>query len=109
MDRGGRLQACLGGQGDALPKGQPRLLGRAVRLHQHYRGAKIARNHCNGIKRDGTQKLQSVLLGQGLASALLEQVDALAAVVSSLVIIKWSIGLLKESGKTLMDFKENTL
>ena len=36
-------------------------------------------------------------------------VDALAAVVSSLVIIKWSIGLLKDSGKTLMDFKENTL
>jgi Co/Zn/Cd efflux system component len=32
-------------------------------------------------------------------------VDTIAAIVSSLVIIKWAIGLLKESGKTLISLK----
>ena len=29
--------------------------------------------------------------------------DALGAIISSLVIIKWSVGLLKDSGKVLLD------
>ncbi len=33
-------------------------------------------------------------------------VDSIAALVSSLVIIKWSIGLLKESGKSLLDMEK---
>jgi len=30
-------------------------------------------------------------------------VDTLAAVVSSIVIIKWSVGLLRDTGKKLLD------
>lgn len=30
-------------------------------------------------------------------------IDSIAAIISSLVIVKWSIGLLKNSGKTLLD------
>ncbi len=33
-------------------------------------------------------------------------IDTIAAVISSLVIIKWSIGLLKDSGKVLLDIEE---
>jgi len=33
-------------------------------------------------------------------------IDTLAAVVSSFVIIKWSVGLLKDSGKVLLDIEE---
>ncbi len=33
-------------------------------------------------------------------------VDSIAALVSSLVIIKWSVGLLKESGKSLLDMEK---
>ena len=33
----------------------------------------------------------------------IQWLDALGAIISSIVIIKWSIGLLKESGKTLLD------
>ncbi len=35
-------------------------------------------------------------------------VDAIAAIISSFVIIKWSIGLLKESGLSLLDMKNKT-
>lgn len=33
-------------------------------------------------------------------------IDAVAALISSLVIIKWAIGLLKKSGRVLLDFEE---
>lgn len=42
----------------------------------------------------------------GLTAAMIWDIvfiDTIAAVVSSIVIIKWSIGLLKESGKVLLD------
>lgn len=32
-------------------------------------------------------------------------IDAVVAIISSMVIIKWSVGLLKDSGKTLLDIK----
>ncbi len=34
-------------------------------------------------------------------------IDTIAAIVSSLVIIKWSVGLLKDSGSALLDIKDN--
>jgi len=32
--------------------------------------------------------------------------DALGAMISSFVIIRWSVGLLKDSGKTLLDMDQ---
>lgn len=46
----------------------------------------------------------------GLTAALiwdLPFIDTIAAIVSSIVIIKWSVGLLKDSGKVLLDFEHN--
>lgn len=34
-------------------------------------------------------------------------IDTIAAIVSSLVIVKWSIGLLRDSGKVLLDINQN--
>jgi Co/Zn/Cd efflux system component len=34
-------------------------------------------------------------------------IDTIAAIISSFVIVKWSIGLLKDSGKALLDIKIN--
>lgn len=34
-------------------------------------------------------------------------IDTIAAIISSLVIVKWSLGLLKDSGKVLLDIKGN--
>jgi cation diffusion facilitator family transporter len=45
----------------------------------------------------------------GLTAAMIwdiPYIDTIAAVVSSLVIVKWSVGLLKDSGKSLLDIKE---
>lgn len=45
----------------------------------------------------------------GLTAAMIWDIpfiDTIAAIISSLVIIKWSIGLLKDSGKVLLDFPE---
>ena len=44
----------------------------------------------------------------GLSAAMIWDIpfiDTIAAVISSLVIIKWSIGLLKDSGKVLLDME----
>jgi len=54
--------------------------------------------------------LTSVSAIIGLSAALIWNIpliDAIAALLSSLVIIKWSIGLLKESGKVLIDIKSS--
>ena len=53
--------------------------------------------------------LTSVTAIAGLTVALVWDIiwlDALGAIISSGVIIKWSIGLLRDSGKVLLDFKE---
>lgn len=50
--------------------------------------------------------LTSVTAIAGLSAAWLWNIvwlDALGAIISSFVIIKWSIGLLKDSGKSLLD------
>ncbi len=52
--------------------------------------------------------LTSVSAILGLTAAMIWDIpfiDTLAAIVSSLVIVKWSIGLLKESGAALLDIK----
>jgi cobalt-zinc-cadmium efflux system protein len=54
--------------------------------------------------------LTSVSAIIGLFAAMIWDIpfiDAIAALLSSLVIIKWSIGLLKESGKVLIDIKSS--
>ena len=46
----------------------------------------------------------------GLTAAMIWSIpfiDSIAALISSLVIIKWSIGLLKDSGKVLLDIKQD--
>ncbi len=50
--------------------------------------------------------LTSVTAIIGLAAAMawgIAWLDALGAIISSVVIIKWSVGLLKDSGKVLLD------
>lgn len=45
----------------------------------------------------------------GLIAAMIWDIpfiDTIAAIISSLVIIKWSVGLLKDSGKVLLDVQE---
>lgn len=52
--------------------------------------------------------LTSVSAILGLTAALIwgiPFIDIIAAFISSLVIIKWSVGLIKESGKILLDFE----
>jgi len=52
--------------------------------------------------------LTSVTAIVGLTGAMLYDIiwlDALGAIISSFVIIRWSVGLLKDSGKVLMDIK----
>ena len=46
----------------------------------------------------------------GLSAAMIWNIpfiDSIAAIISSLVIIKWSIGLLKDSSIVLLDIKQN--
>jgi cation diffusion facilitator family transporter len=56
---------------------------------------------------DALTSLSAIL---GLTAAMLWDipfVDTLAAIVSSFVIIKWSVGLLKDSGKVLLDLEHS--
>ena len=55
---------------------------------------------------DALTSLSAIL---GLTAAMIWDIpfiDTIAAVLSSLVIIKWSIGLLKDSGSVLLDMKQ---
>lgn len=55
--------------------------------------------------------LTSVTAILGLTAAMLWNIvwlDALGAIISSVVIIRWSIGLLRDSGKILLDLKPNS-
>jgi cation diffusion facilitator family transporter len=54
---------------------------------------------------DALTSLSAIL---GLTAAMIWDipfVDTIAALISSAVIIKWSVGLLKESGKALLDME----
>lgn len=55
---------------------------------------------------DALTSLSAIL---GLTAAMIWDIpfiDTIAAILSSLVIIKWSIGLLKDSGRVLLDIKQ---
>jgi cation diffusion facilitator family transporter len=57
---------------------------------------------------DALTSLSAIL---GLTAAMIWDIpfiDSIAAIISSFVIIKWSIGLLKDSGKVLLDIKADT-
>jgi cation diffusion facilitator family transporter len=57
---------------------------------------------------DALTSLSAIL---GLTAAMIWDIpfiDAIAAIVSSLVIIRWSAGLLKDSGKSLLDLGRST-
>ncbi len=57
---------------------------------------------------DALTSLSAIL---GLVAAMIWNIpfiDTIAAIISSFVIIKWSIGLLKDSGKVLLDIKTNS-
>ena len=54
--------------------------------------------------------LTSVTAIIGLTAAMIWNIvwlDALGAIISSFVIIKWSVGLLKDSGKVLLDINSS--
>lgn len=54
--------------------------------------------------------LTSVSAILGLTAAMIWDIpfiDTIAALISSFVIIKWSVGLLKDSGKVLLDIEQN--
>lgn len=56
---------------------------------------------------DALTSLSAIL---GLTAAMIWDIpfiDTIAAIISSLVIIKWSVGLLKDSGSALLDIKRN--
>lgn len=53
--------------------------------------------------------LTSITAIVGLTAAMIYDIvwlDALGAIISSFVIIRWSVGLLKDSGKVLLDIKK---
>lgn len=55
--------------------------------------------------------LTSVTAIIGLTAAMIWNIvwlDALGAIISSFVIIKWSVGLLKDSGKVLLDINSSS-
>ncbi|MCF8223731.1 MAG: cation diffusion facilitator family transporter [Bacteroidales bacterium] len=55
---------------------------------------------------DALTSLSAIL---GLTAAMIWDIpfiDTIAAIISSLVIIRWSLGLLRDSGKSLLDMKE---
>jgi cation diffusion facilitator family transporter len=56
---------------------------------------------------DALTSLSAIL---GLTAAMIWDIpfiDTIAAMISSFVIIKWSVGLLKDSGKVLLDMEKN--
>lgn len=56
---------------------------------------------------DALTSLSAIL---GLTAAMIWDIpfiDTIAAIISSLVIIKWSVGLLKDSGKALLDIEDD--
>jgi cation diffusion facilitator family transporter len=55
---------------------------------------------------DALTSLSAIL---GLMAAMIWDIpfiDAVAAIISSLVIVRWSVGLLKDSGKALLDIHQ---
>ena len=75
--------------------------------HDHEHGDHNIRAAYLHVIADALTSLSAIL---GLTAAMIWDIpfiDTIAAVISSLVIIKWSIGLLKDSGAALLDIKQN--
>jgi cation diffusion facilitator family transporter len=83
------------------------ILSAFILHHEHHdsdHNIKAAYLH---VLADAVTSIAAIL---GLVAAWIWQItfiDAIAALLSSLIIIKWSIGLLKEAGLNLMDFKKS--
>ena len=76
-----------------------------VLRHEHAHSDHNIRAAYLHVVADALTSLSAIL---GLTAALVWDIpfiDAIAAMVSSLVIIRWSVGLLKQSGRSLLDME----
>ncbi len=74
--------------------------------HKHDHGDHNIRAAYLHVIADALTSVSAII---GLAAAMIWDIpfiDTIAAVVSSLVIVKWSVGLLKDSGKVLLDIEK---
>jgi cobalt-zinc-cadmium efflux system protein len=74
--------------------------------HKHDQGDHNIRAAYLHVIADALTSVSAII---GLAAAMtwdIPFIDTIAAVVSSLVIVKWSVGLLKDSGKVLLDIEK---
>jgi cobalt-zinc-cadmium efflux system protein len=74
--------------------------------HEHGHGDHNIRAAYLHVIADALTSVSAII---GLAAAMtwdIPFIDTIAAVVSSLVIVKWSVGLLKDSGKVLLDIEK---
>ena len=74
--------------------------------HEHEHSDHNIRAAYLHVLADALTSLSAIL---GLTAAMIWDIpfiDAVAAIISSLVIIRWSVGLLKVSGKTLLDIHQ---
>lgn len=75
--------------------------------HEHSHGDHNIRAAYLHVLADALTSVSAII---GLAAAMawdIPFIDTIAAVVSSLVIVKWSVGLLKDSGKVLLDIEKH--
>lgn len=83
------------------------LISAAILHHDHHESDHNIRAAYIHVLADALTSIAAIL---GLVAAKYFgwlMIDALAAIASSLVIVKWSVGLLVESGGVLLDFKVN--
>lgn len=75
--------------------------------HEHGHGDHNIRAAYIHVLADALTSVSAII---GLVAAMtwdIPFIDTIAAVVSSLVIVKWSVGLLKDSGKALLDIEKH--
>jgi len=81
------------------------VLSAIILHHDHEQSDHNIRAAYLHVLADAVTSLSAIL---GLIAAFIWNVpfiDALAAIISSLVIIRWSVGLLRDAGKSLLDLK----
>ncbi|HER39998.1 MAG TPA: cation transporter [Salinimicrobium catena] len=79
------------------------ILSAVLLQHNHEHSDHNIRAAYLHVLADALTSLSAIL---GLTAAMIWDIpliDAIAAIISSLVIIRWSVGLLKDSGKSLLD------
>ena len=75
--------------------------------HKHEQSDHNIRAAYLHVLADAVTSVSAIL---GLTAAMIWSIpfiDTIAALISSLVIVKWSIGLLKDSGSVLLDIEQN--